>query len=276
MEITKIFPKQDFAFGKIMEDKATCKMFLEEVLEFKIRDIEYPERQLTLHPGIDTKGIRLDVYAQDDENTVYNVEMQTTNTRDIPKRSRYYQGAMDIELLKPGETYHSLNKTFIIFVCTFDLFEKGLMKYTFDERCREVKGLPLEDGTTKIFLNTRGKRYNVSKKLQDALRYLEDAILHDESMELARMMDQQFQKALGNEEWRRNVVTLQLKLQELEAEARRRGIEQGIKQGRHKGMEDAMISSIHNLMESLQLSEDQAMDALKIEPEKREHYRKLL
>lgn len=95
-------------------------------------------------------------------------------------------------------------------------------------------------------------------------------------MELARMMDQQFQKALGNEEWRRNVVTLQLKLQELEAEARRRGIEQGIKQGRHKGMEDAMISSIHNLMESLQLSEDQAMDALKIEPEKREHYRKLL
>ncbi|MBD9202343.1 MAG: hypothetical protein EGQ18_04425 [Eubacterium ventriosum] len=39
-------------------------------------------------PG--SKSIRLDIYVEDDKNTVFNLEMQTTNCEELPKRSRYY------------------------------------------------------------------------------------------------------------------------------------------------------------------------------------------
>ena len=38
----------------------------------------------------DGKGVRFDVYGEDDD-TVYDIEMQTSITADIPKRIRYYQ-----------------------------------------------------------------------------------------------------------------------------------------------------------------------------------------
>lgn len=80
-----ILPKHDYAFGKIMEDKETCKRFIEQTLDIKIRDLVYLEKQKTLDPAIDVKGIRLDVYVEDDQNTVYNIEMQSANRGSLPK-----------------------------------------------------------------------------------------------------------------------------------------------------------------------------------------------
>lgn len=75
-----------------MKNKALCKELLEIILEVKIRDITYPEEQKTIKIIRDARSIRLDVYVEDDQNTVYNVEMQTTNPGNLPKRTRYYQG----------------------------------------------------------------------------------------------------------------------------------------------------------------------------------------
>ena len=74
-----ILPQHDYVFGKIMEDKETCKRFIEQTLDIKIRDLVYLEKQKTLDPAIDVKGIRLDVYVEDDQNTVYNIEIQSAN-----------------------------------------------------------------------------------------------------------------------------------------------------------------------------------------------------
>lgn len=88
MDYDHILPQNDFAFGKIMEDKETCKRFIEQALNIKIRDLVYLEKQKTLDPAIDVKGIRLDVFVEDDQNTVYNIEMQSANRGELPKRSR--------------------------------------------------------------------------------------------------------------------------------------------------------------------------------------------
>ena len=58
--------------------------------------------------------------------------MQTTNTRDLPKRSRYYQGTIDLNMMSAGATYDKLKQSYIIFINTFDLFGKGFPKYTFE------------------------------------------------------------------------------------------------------------------------------------------------
>lgn len=45
----------------------------------------------------------------------------------LPKRMRYYQGMIDLNILEKGENYKNLKKSFVIFICTFDLFGLGRM-----------------------------------------------------------------------------------------------------------------------------------------------------
>lgn len=69
--------KNDFMFGAVMINPENCKEFLERALEIEIDRVDVSrEKSMVYHP--DYKGIRLDVYAKDENNTCYNVEMQMT------------------------------------------------------------------------------------------------------------------------------------------------------------------------------------------------------
>ena len=48
-------------------------------------------------------------------------------------------------------TYMKLKRSYIIFLCAFDPFDKDEKIYTFNNRCREIDDLELGDNTTKIF-----------------------------------------------------------------------------------------------------------------------------
>ena len=63
--------------------------------------------------------------------------------RGTPKRTRYYQGMIDMDELKKGQYYTELKESFIIFICTFDPFGENLPMYTFRHRCIEKEGLEL-------------------------------------------------------------------------------------------------------------------------------------
>ena len=64
---------------------------------------------------LESKNIRLDIYVKDENNTVYNVEMQRGKHKSLPKRLRYYQGNIDLDLISKGENYRKLAKRYIIF-----------------------------------------------------------------------------------------------------------------------------------------------------------------
>lgn len=229
-----ILPKHDYAFGKIMEDKETCKRFIEQTLDIKIRDLVYLEKQKTLDPAIDVKGIRLDVYVEDDQNTVYNIEMQSANRGSLPKRSRYYQSVMDVESLNRGSVYQELQKR-------------------------------LEDGTTKIFLNTKGKIYNVSKELQDALRYLEKPIIKEDSLQLSKMIEAQFRKAMSDQKWRQDVKAMEIRYQEL--------LQEGRIEGRTEGRNDREMEIVLGMIEE-GASDEMILKYLKISKERLEQIKK--
>ena len=78
----------DFLFGKIMRKPALCKRMLEIILGVKIDRLEYLESQKSIDEEWDARSIRLDIYVQDNQEVVYNIEIQTTNTGDLPKRSQ--------------------------------------------------------------------------------------------------------------------------------------------------------------------------------------------
>ena len=97
--------EDDFLFAKVMSDNEICRRVLEQILNISIKKVEYPITQKTIDLLLDGKGIRLDVYVNDDKDTVYNVEMQRTKRKDLPKRARYYQGNIDLDLIGAGRPY---------------------------------------------------------------------------------------------------------------------------------------------------------------------------
>lgn len=194
------------------------------ILEVEIERIEYPEIERSMRITEDGKGIRLDVYVADGEHTVYNVEMQAANTYELPERTRYYQGIIDMDIISKGESYRILKKSYIVFICTFDLFEEGLYKYTFENRCKENPEILLGDGTQKIFLNAKGLLDDAGEDMKAFLRY----ILGEETdNDFVRQLKDRAIAVKQNIEWRKDYmmqhIREQLKLEE--------GIEQGIEQG---------------------------------------------
>ncbi len=148
--------QNDFLFSKVMLNTELCKHLLESILDIPIKKIVVIQGQNTMDPVSESHAIRLDVYVEDEKETVYDIEMQATNTKELFRRSRYYQAIMDVNSLKSGESYQKLKKSYIIFICPFDLFEAGLPMYTCNSYCKENKDLFVDDGATRIFLNASG------------------------------------------------------------------------------------------------------------------------
>ena len=164
--------KDNFMFGAVMMDEENCKGLLERVLEIPIERVEVSrEKSIVYHP--EYKGVRLDVYAKDEHQSHYNVEMQVERKAALGKRSRYYQNQMDMELLLSGEDYSEIPNTYVIFICDFDPFGEEKYRYVFEMQCKESKHTNLEDGRTILFLNTHGKNESeVPKELVTFLKYV--------------------------------------------------------------------------------------------------------
>ena len=154
-----------FLFDEAMDDPENVKTMLDIILSQKTNLKHPPQTEKEQRTSTDNRQIRLDVYAMDEDDVIYEVEAQKENTHNLPKRSRLYQGVTDFNLL---------NEVLIVLITSFDLFGYDLYRYTFQMRCEEVPELKLDDGATRIFLNTRGKHPElVSQELIELLKYME-------------------------------------------------------------------------------------------------------
>ena len=165
-----------FLFAETMDDPVNMRNLLEIILgrEIVLKNLpqtEKEQRNSPLH-----KYVKLDVWAVDEDDTIYDTEPHQGEREPLPKRSRLYQGMIDSKLLDAGEVdYTRLNNVYIIVITPYDVFGQGKYRYTFRMACREEPGLDLEDGAERIFLNTRGTNpEEVSPELVELLRYMEN------------------------------------------------------------------------------------------------------
>ena len=226
--------RDDYMFKLIMSRKPICKSMLECTLGMKIRDIVYLEAEKTMTARYQGKGIRLDIYVKDEKDTVYNIEMQVRQLEGdgLSKRTRYYQSMMDADLLAAGADYDNLNKSIIIFICPFDPFGEGRYIYTFENICLEDKEVKLEDGTTKIFLNTKGSVGEVDRSVKAFLQYVNGVSSEDR---LVQEIEQEIEKVRREEGEKVNYMTFAMKMMEERKEGFREGKLEGIAEGEHKG-----------------------------------------
>lgn len=163
-----------FLFAEVMEDPKTFENILSIILGEDISIKGRPQSEHENRTSPLKRQVRLDVWAKDETDAVYNVEAQKENTKNLPHRSRFYQALIDSKLLDPGEVdFSNMKDCYSIIIAPFDLFGRGLYQYTFQMTCAET-GQPLEDGATRIFLNTHGKNSeDISPELKELLYYME-------------------------------------------------------------------------------------------------------
>ena len=246
MKQKNIIPLKDlnltnrFLFDAVAEDPEAHEAILRIILgrEIRLGGTNQTEKELRVSPAART--IRMDVFAMDEEDTVYNTEMQNRQASDLPKRSRYYQSLLDTSLLETGSVdYNELNDSCIIMITTFDPFGLGKYVYTFVPICLEDPACTLRDGTVRIFVSTKGTNEDeVSPELVEFTKYVEDTT--DERAEqsdsaLIRKIHERVCKVRRSEEMGvRYMQAWEEKIYE-RREAREEGREEGRKEGLEKG-----------------------------------------
>ena len=230
----------DFMWGQLMKDPDSCRRVLSILMQRDVGEVKECVVQETLKVFFEGKGIRLDSRVINDINELYNSEMQNA-PECIGKRSRYYHGMLDIDRLPPGK-YHSYNdlpEAYVIFICTFDPFGKGLYRYTFRSVCEEEPDLRLNDGSYTIFFNTEyiPDRNNIPKDVAEFFNYIKNST--DETAENAsdsvKAIHRQVQNIRVNKELGGVLMTLQEKYYRHEQIGEARGITIGEARGEVKG-----------------------------------------
>ena len=140
----------DFLFGKVMSDTEICRRILEKILNIPIKKVEFPVTRKTTDTAPDDRGIRLDACINDEQGTIYSIEMQCCGKGELSRKSRSFQCNIDSDVISCGESCTKLKKSYIIFICTFDLFSDGRHIYTFENRCLEDLCLDVTDDTKII------------------------------------------------------------------------------------------------------------------------------
>lgn len=163
-----------FLFDETMESPEAYQAIVSILLEREIELLDKPvtEKEFRISPEL--RQVRLDVVGMDEEKTIYHTEMQKRDTKNLEKRSRYYQAQMDVSLLEPGSVdFRQLNDTCFILIAPFDIFGRGLYRYTFEGTCRECPDLKLNDGAVRVFINTKGNnKEEFSQEFLDFMNYV--------------------------------------------------------------------------------------------------------
>ena len=270
----------DYMFRKVLyHDKELCGRLAELLLDIEVEKIEYADQEHLISATSDSRGVRMDVYVRDDKGTVFDLEMQNLSEISLPKRTRFYQSMIDIEHLTAGEDYSELPDSYIVFICMFDPHEKGLPKYEFRELCLQDTSIELGSGASKVFINARSKRKDMSEEMRAFLDYL---CGRGANSGLTKEIDAKVAHAKTFKPWEAEYMQLHEMISLAERDARTigykdgyaegrveghakghaeglaEGLAEGRAEGKNEGREEERISSILRLRE-FGLSEDQLL-----------------
>lgn len=137
--------------------------------------------------------------------------------------------------------FNDLKPNYVVFICCFDPFGGDLYRYTFTNRCAE-NGWELNDGTVKIFLNTKGKnKKDVPKELVHFLEYVEnstDECVAKQNDNAIHHIHQRVANIKKSREWEQKYMRFEELLQKEYTEGLQRGHDEGFQEGHHEGLQE--------------------------------------
>lgn len=145
----------DDFMNKVFEDKACAEFLLQIILQrsdLKVAQVHVQHEVKNLQG----RSARLDILAVDEENRVYNIEIQRDDKGASVKRARYNSSLIDANITEPGEQYEKLNETYVIFITEHDVLKGGRPIYRIERTVQET-GESFGDGTHILYVNAQMK-----------------------------------------------------------------------------------------------------------------------
>ena len=238
-------------FAMVMNDESRCKAFLERIFpdkkvsEIKLSQNSFVEEENSARAEAEKmilntpfyKSVRLGVLFEGDQSW-YDIEFQSENTDDIPKRARYYHSMIDTHILEPGEAYAKLQPCYVIFLCRFDLFGKGKAVYQFQNY--DIKNrLLLGDESYTIVLNSKAETGSIPKELEALFGYINEGEINPGRDDFIDEVHQKVLELNGDEKLM-GVMTLEMDRRMREDWAEERGRRQGMKEGLDLGRQEGL------------------------------------
>lgn len=213
-----------FMFALVFSHKHIAKPFLEALLGIKIFDLQEPEPEKSTESSPFRKGVRYDVFVKDkcpkgEIFRVFDIEMQMEDTRELPKRTRYYQALCDSEALNKGESYRNLKEQYIIFICPDDIFNQGRAVYRFKNLEIGHSEHELGDLCYKNFYIFNEYRDVAERSIKE---YLEYFATNRATSQETKNIERQRQWYLSDNETRKRYMTWQQELDDMVYEERER------------------------------------------------------
>lgn len=155
--VRQLRPIDDCFFEVMMEDPDACEELLQVVLENPLLRIkkETVSGQKSIRI-IGKRSIRVDAYAEGNEHTVFNIEIQRADNENHVKRVRYNASVITVNRSEPGDLFEQVQELFVIYIADFDVLGNGRTISHAEMTCAET-GVTLNDGLHEIFVTTVGK-----------------------------------------------------------------------------------------------------------------------
>lgn len=200
----------------------------------------------------------LDCVARDEDGRRFNVEIQQENEGASPERARFHSGLLDMSSLDPGQDFDGLPTSYVVFITRNDVLGADLPIYHIERKIEETGG-SFGDRSHIIYVNA---------SIQEDTEL--GRLMHDFHCKNA---DDMYSKVLADrvrtlKETPKGVDNMCRELEKIYVE----GQAEGRAEGRAEGIVKATLANIQNLMETLGLSLEAAMAALKIPENERQSY----
>ena len=157
----------DYYSNKFIKHKPeVITKMLEIILNKDDLILDFIQTQFRLK-NLKHRSITLDVLAKDKDNNIYNIEFQNNNN-ELLERARYHHSMLDSNNLNKNTRFKELKKTYVIFICNFDIFKKGKACYEITKNVKD-NNLNYNDNQHTIFVNCKyiDTSTDIGKLIQD-------------------------------------------------------------------------------------------------------------
>ena len=168
----------DIFTSVVFKDEGACLHLVRQLMQNpKLNIIAF--RTQDAIPMLISKSPRLDITAEDDKGTLYEIEIQRLEEPAPARRVRYYSSVMDSELLRKGVSYDKLPEVYLFYLSQKDIWQKGQTVYKLEQSLRFGDELmPYENGLHTLYVNAAIEDgSNIAKLMQ----YLKTAKVGDTS-----------------------------------------------------------------------------------------------
>lgn len=251
-------PIDDALFQKMAEDTEFCQEILQVILNDKALQVMDNVPQFMLK-NLQGRSCILDVKCTLGDGRIVNAEVQKSDNDDHQRRVRYNAALLTANIAEPGDRFKAIPNVVVVFISKFDMYKSGKALYHVDRIIRE-NGTMVDNGFSELYVNAEVQDDSDVARLMDI--FTRHDAYDDEMFPITSKRKRLFKTT------EEGVSEMCEVIEKYIAEGRREGIRKGRSEGRREGMRkgrrEGKAEAIRNLMESMSMTAEQAMKALKI------------